>query len=101
MVTIFEEHGLVLVPVDLDPDTLAPEPGGLEAALERWSGGGGDDGDAIGDGEQQRQRVRAIYVAHVFGAQVSSLSLSRGLLLFWPQRCLAGALACDVFAESA
>ncbi|CAM9847780.1 unnamed protein product, partial [Pylaiella littoralis] len=70
MVTIFEEHGLVLVPVDLDPDTLAPEPGGLEAALERWSGGGGDDGDAIGDGEQQRQRVRAIYVAHVFGAQV-------------------------------
>ncbi|CAM9585611.1 unnamed protein product, partial [Hapterophycus canaliculatus] len=50
MVTIFEEHGLVPVPVDLDPQTLAPEPGALEAG--------------------QQQRVRAIYVAHVFGAQV-------------------------------
>ncbi|CAN0486213.1 unnamed protein product, partial [Scytosiphon promiscuus] len=62
MVDIFEEHGLVPVPVDLDTDTLAPEPGALEAAAERHRPGkGGDDGE---------RRVRAIYVAHVFGAQV-------------------------------
>lgn len=76
MVTIFEEHGLVLVPVDINPDTLAPEPGALEAAVGRCSGG---DGGVVGDGEQQQQRrrrrcVKAIYVAHVFGAQVTSLT---------------------------
>lgn len=75
IVTIFEEHGLVLVPVDLDPDTLAPGPGALEDAVERCSGGDGGDGGVIGDGEQRR-RVRAIYVAHVFGAQVGSLALA-------------------------
>lgn len=75
MVTIFEEHGLVLVPVDLDPDTLAPELGSLEDAVVRCSGGGGGDGGVMGDGEQRR-RVRAIYVAHVFGAQVGSLALT-------------------------
>lgn len=69
MVTIFEEHGLVPVPVDMDPDTLAPEPGALESEVERC--GGGREGDGKGGGEQQR--VRAIYVAHVFGAQVSVL----------------------------
>lgn len=60
MVDIFEEHGLVPVPIDLDPDTLAPEAGALEAELERCR--------TRGRGER---RVRAIYVAHVFGAQVT------------------------------
>lgn len=62
MVTIFEEHGLVPVPVDLDPATLAPEAGALEAEVERCRAeqcGGGAAG-----------RVRAIYVAHIFGAVV-------------------------------
>lgn len=62
MVTIFEEHGLVPVPVDLDPDTLAPEAGALDAELEKCCAKGG--------GEDCGGRVRAIYVAHVFGAQV-------------------------------
>ncbi len=76
MVTIFEAHGLVLVPVDLDPDTLAPEPGALEAEVERCGGG---DGGAEGADEQWR-RVRAIYVAHVFGAQVGCCSLDLGVV---------------------
>lgn len=59
MVTIFEEHGLVPVPVDLNPDTLAPEAGALECEVKRCT--------ARSDGE----RVRAIYIAHVFGAQVT------------------------------
>lgn len=88
MVTIFEEHGLVPVPVDLDPDTLAPEPGALESEVERCGGDRGGGGDRRGDGkggdeqQQQQQRVRAIYVAHVFGAQVRVLNL-RGLAISW------------------
>lgn len=73
MVTIFEEHGLVPVPVDLDPETLAPEPGALEAEVARCGGGGGGGGAASGGEQQQKQRVRAIYVAHVFGAQVGGV----------------------------
>lgn len=61
MVSIFEEHGLVPLPVDLDPDTLAPEPGALEAEVERYSSADRGEGTAC---------VRAIYIAHVFGAQV-------------------------------
>ena len=67
MVAIFEEHGLVPVPVDLDPDTLAPEPGALEAEVERCRPRGGGSGE---------RRVRAIYVAHVFGAQVTDVLFS-------------------------
>lgn len=72
MVTIFEEHGLVPVPVDLDPETLAPEPGSLEAEVERYGGGCDVVENGVG-AQQQQQRVRAIYVAHVFGAQVGEL----------------------------
>lgn len=61
MVSIFEDHGLVPLPVDLDPDTLAPEPGALEAEVERYGGADRGEGTAC---------VRAIYIAHVFGAQV-------------------------------
>lgn len=59
MVKIFLEHGLVPLPVDLDPNTLAPDPGALESEVEKAS-----DDRAEGSGT-----VRAIYVAHVFGAQ--------------------------------
>eukprot|EP00903_Cladosiphon_okamuranus_P006970 g6784.t1 len=85
MVTIFEEHGLVPVPVDLDPDTLAPQPGAIESEVESRGGGGGGEGDGEGGGEQRR--VRAIYVAHVFGAQVdmthvAGVAARHGLLLW-------------------
>lgn len=62
MVTLFEEHGLVLVPVDLNLDTLAPEPGALESEARRLSAEKGQGMDASNS-------LRAIYVAHVFGAQ--------------------------------
>lgn len=62
MVTILCEHGLVPLPIDLDPSTLAPNPRALEAEVSRRRVKSGD-----GDPEA---RVRAIYVAHVFGAQV-------------------------------
>ncbi|CAM9584251.1 unnamed protein product, partial [Ectocarpus sp. 12 AP-2014] len=84
MVTIFEEHGLVPVPVDLDPETLAPEPRALEAEVARCGGGGGTES---GGEQQQKQRVRAIYVAHVFGAQVDMTHIveaaARHGLLLW------------------
>lgn len=65
------------LPVDLDPETLAPEPGALEAEVERHGGSCGIAENAVGAQEKQQQRqqqrVRAIYVAHVFGAQVGQL----------------------------
>lgn len=68
MVSVFEEHGLVPLPVDLNPHTLAPEPGALESAVERHKVET-DDASVSDDSG----RVRAIYVAHVFGAQVRGL----------------------------
>lgn len=75
MVTILEEHGLVLMPVDLDPITLAPEPGAMESELERIRA----DSQAAGAGGNGS--VRAIYVAHVFGAQVRRVAPYGGA---WP-----------------
>ena len=62
MVTILYEHGLVPLPVDLDPSTLAPKAGVLEAEVSKRS--------AKHSVEDAEPLVRAIYVAHVFGAQV-------------------------------
>lgn len=64
MVTILCEHGLVPIPIDLDPSTLAPNARALETEVSRRRAKSAD-----GDSEA---RVRAIYVAHVFGAQVRS-----------------------------
>lgn len=50
MSRILEHHGLKSVPVDLDPDTLAPD----EAALDR----------------SVTPRTRAVLVAHLFGARL-------------------------------
>lgn len=50
MVGILRGHGLRAVPVDLDPETLAPHPGALEAALT--------------------PRTRVVLVAHLFGARM-------------------------------
>jgi perosamine synthetase len=66
MVRIIRGHGLRAVPVDIDPETLAPRPGMLEAALT--------------------PRTRAVMVAHLFGGRmdlgtVVSFARERGLLL--------------------
>ncbi|HET7270010.1 MAG TPA: DegT/DnrJ/EryC1/StrS family aminotransferase, partial [Rubrobacter sp.] len=66
MVRIIREHGLRAVPVDIDPETLAPRPGMLEAALT--------------------SRTRAIMVAHLFGGRMDLGSVAwfarqHGLLL--------------------
>jgi len=63
---IVEHHGLVPVPVDLDPRTLAPSASSLEAAAS--------------------PRTRALVLAHLFGARidlgpVAKLARSRGWLL--------------------
>lgn len=50
MARIARLHGLRVVPVDLDPETLAPRAGALEAALT--------------------PRTRAVLVAHLFGGRV-------------------------------
>lgn len=50
MVAILREHGLRAVPVDLDPDTLAPSTGQLEAAVT--------------------ERTRGLLVAHLFGGRL-------------------------------
>lgn len=74
MLTIFGEHGLVPVPVDIDPDTLEPEPGAINAEVERCNARRSDNGD--GNGGNDCGRVRAIYIAHVFGAQARMLQSS-------------------------
>ena len=66
MVAVLRAHGLRAVPVDVDPDTLAPPVAGLEAA---WSG-----------------RARGLLVAHLFGgrldlAPVLTFARRHGLLL--------------------
>lgn len=67
MVRIIERHGLHAVPVDLDPDTLAPRSELFEHAIS--------------------PRTRAIMVAHLFGgrvdlAPITDFARRRGLLLF-------------------
>jgi perosamine synthetase len=66
MVRIVRGHGLRAVPVDIDPVTLAPRPGMLEAALT--------------------PRTRVVLVAHLFGGRVdlgpvSGFAREHGLLL--------------------
>jgi hypothetical protein len=66
MIRIIREHGLRAVPVDIDPETLAPRPKMLEAALTA--------------------RTRVVLVAHLFGGRmdlgpVSRFARERGLLL--------------------
>src|SRR5215213_8129588 len=66
MVRIIHEQGLRAVPVDIDPETLAPRPWMLEAALT--------------------PRTRVILVAHLFGGRmdlgdVAKFARERGLLL--------------------
>src|SRR5829696_486505 len=66
MVRIIHEHGLRAAPVDIDPETLAPRPWMLEAALT--------------------PRTRVVLVAHLFGGRmdlgdVAKFATERGLLL--------------------
>src|SRR5215210_1865507 len=66
MVRIIHEHGLRAVPVDIDPESLAPRPWMLEAALT--------------------PRTRVVLVAHLFGGRmnlrpVARFARERGLLL--------------------
>jgi perosamine synthetase len=66
MARIIHEHGLRAVPVDIDPETLAPRPWMLEAALT--------------------PRTRVVLVAHMFGGRmelggVAKFARERGLLL--------------------
>jgi perosamine synthetase len=57
MPRLAEHHGLVPVPVDLDPATLAPRPESLRAALS--------------------DRARVVVVAHLFGGRVDLASIAR------------------------
>lgn len=64
MFALLAHHGLVPVPVDLDPRTLAPAPGALEAAVTT--------------------RTRALLITHLLGARmpleaVHALARARGL----------------------
>ncbi len=66
MVDILRHHGLVPVPVDLDPWSLEPDPSAMEQACTG--------------------RTRAILVAHLFGARIdlgpiAEVARARGLLL--------------------
>jgi perosamine synthetase len=66
MVRIISEHGLRAVPVDIDPETLAPRPCMLEVAFT--------------------PRTRVVLVAHLFGGRmdlggVATFVRERGLLL--------------------
>ncbi|CAM9412466.1 unnamed protein product [Choristocarpus tenellus] len=89
MVYIMQEHGLLPAPVDMDPDTLAPMPGAIEAEIIRLKNVSG----GLGDGENGKiscnecRPVRAIYIAHVFGAQVdmepvAEVAARHGLLVW-------------------
>ena len=66
MVRIAEAHGLVPLPLDLDPETLAPVPGALERVTT--------------------ERTRLLVVAHLFGGRVdleplAAVARRRGLLV--------------------
>ncbi len=66
MLRVLEEHGLLAVPVDLDPRTLAPEPAWVEAAIT--------------------PRTRAVLVAHLMGgrldlAPIAALARAHRLVL--------------------
>ena len=66
MVRIIRSHGLRAIPVDIDPETLAPQPWMLEAALT--------------------PRTRVVLVAHLFGGRMDLLPIvsfarEHGLLL--------------------
>ena len=66
MARVVEEHGLVPVPVDLNPSTMAPDPDLIRKAIT--------------------PHTRAIVVAHLFGAildltQVATIAKEHGLLL--------------------
>lgn len=66
MARILERHGLVAVPVDIDPATLAPPIHELEAAITK--------------------KARAVLVAHLFGgrvdlAPIGTLAHAHGLLV--------------------
>src|SRR5215213_9828309 len=55
MVRIIRAHGLQAIPVDIDPETLAPQPWMLEAALT--------------------PRTRVVLVAHLFGGRMDLLPI--------------------------
>jgi perosamine synthetase len=66
MARILERHDLVPVPLDIEPENLAPPHGAVEAAIT--------------------ERTRAILVAHLFGGRIelgriAALAHERGLLL--------------------
>jgi perosamine synthetase len=66
MVHVLETHGLRALPIDLDPETLAPRPDLLERAFT--------------------VRTRAVLVAHLFGGRadlnpLAAIARRRGLLL--------------------
>ena len=67
MVRVLQAHGLHPVPVDVDPETLAPSRAALEAALT--------------------PRTKAVLIAHLFGGEIdlqliSNFTREHGLLLF-------------------
>lgn len=67
MADIPKHHGLIPVPVDIDPETLAPEPSALEALIT--------------------ERTRAVVIAHLFGTRVPmepiiAIARKRRLFLF-------------------
>ena len=64
MVRIIRQHGLRAIPVDIDPETLAPRPRKLEAALT--------------------PRTRVVLVAHLFGRRMDLGGVAR----FARERCL-------------
>lgn len=64
MVRVLEDHGLVAVPVDLDPRTLAPKPESISAAIT--------------------PRTRAVLVAHLLGGRLDLppiAAAARGLVV--------------------
>src|SRR5690606_18932544 len=59
MFELLEHHGLRPVPVDVDPATLSPVPGAIEAAVG--------------------ERTRLVMVAHLLGSRVDMHALHREL----------------------
>ncbi len=87
MARVVEAHGLVPVPVDIDPDTLAVDAQALAAAVTA--------------------RTRAVLIAHLYGSRmdltaVVALARARGLLLIedcaeaWTGDGWRGDARCDV-----